>query len=49
MPDKTPPSEPDPEGWSRFERAVDAAMHTPRKPKPKAKPDPTPPIKAGSR
>ena len=29
MPDKTP--EPDPDAWQRFERAVDAALHTPAK------------------
>jgi len=27
MTDKSPPA-PDPEGWQRFERAVDAALHT---------------------
>jgi hypothetical protein len=31
------PPVPDPEGWQRFERAVDAALHTPPKHKPKAK------------
>ena len=30
MTDK-PPSEPDPESWDRFTRAVDAALHTPAK------------------
>jgi len=42
MTDKPLPLEPDPEGWSRFEHAVDAALRTPpahreAKPKPEAK------------
>ncbi|HEX4198455.1 MAG TPA: hypothetical protein VHZ26_13545 [Caulobacteraceae bacterium] len=33
MTDKPPPEEPElrPDGWERFERAVDAALHTPPK------------------
>lgn len=31
MTSKTPEPDQDPEGWSRFERAVDAALHTPAK------------------
>jgi len=30
-------AEPDPNGWDRFEKAVDAALHTRPQPKPKAK------------
>jgi len=43
MTDK-PPEDPgaDPDGWSRFERAVDAALHTPPKHKPKAKGESSP-------
>ena len=52
MPDPSPdtPPEPDPEGWARFERAVDAALHTPAKHKPKAKVESSPvemPVKPG--
>jgi len=39
MADKPPPA-PDPESWQRFERAVDAALHTtPKHRESKAKPD----------
>lgn len=38
MTDKSPPQNaPDPNGWGRFEKAVDAALHTRPQPKPKAK------------
>ena len=40
---------PDPEGWTRFERAVDAALHTPAKHKPKAKGESSPPTKGRSK
>jgi hypothetical protein len=38
MPEAPPQTDdaPDPDSWSRFERAVDAALHTPPKHKPKA-------------
>jgi len=39
MTEKIPSTEPDPEGWSRFESAVDAALHTPAKHRPKDKPE----------
>jgi hypothetical protein len=38
----TQPPEPDPDAWQRFERAVDAALHTPAKHKPKAKRESSP-------
>jgi hypothetical protein len=38
---KTRPHEPDPDGWQRFERAVDAALHTaPKHRESKEKPGP---------
>jgi len=42
MTDKTPQTEPDPEAWSRFESAVDAALHTPAKHRMKDKPESSP-------
>jgi hypothetical protein len=32
----------DPDGWTRFERAVDAALHSAPKPKRKPKPESSP-------
>jgi hypothetical protein len=52
MPDRPsnhPEPAPDPEGWQRFERAVDAALHTPAKHKPKAKGESSPAPKDGKR
>jgi len=41
MAEKSP--EPDPDAWQRFERAVDAALHTPAQHrKPKGKPESSP-------
>jgi hypothetical protein len=45
MPDKPPPK-PDPDGWQRFERAVDAALHTaPKHKESKGKGEAQPPKK----
>jgi hypothetical protein len=51
MSDKSSPQpepEPEPEAWQRFERAVDAALHTPaqhRKPKDKPESSPAKPAR----
>ncbi len=42
MTDKPPEREADPNGWNRFEKAVDAALHPPPKASQAPKPKPAP-------
>jgi hypothetical protein len=42
MAEKAPPTATDPDAWSRFEHAVDAALHTPAKHRTKDKPESSP-------